>query len=164
MKKLINSDNLEAQEFNYDEGFQIEIYKELTEDEVNSIVGAVGYAQKVYLRSPEELILADASVREGLTLIDIAFDFSEARRSDFDTGLEEFFSAAKDYIQNGKRHKGAGITLGSIGNHINVKFYVYQDFLTEDIYTITLKTILSQNALLEKLADTEIRLITIDKH
>lgn len=93
---------------------------DFTADDVDSALGAIGYAAKVSLRLRDSVI-GSGLVLGNVMILDVFIPLGTSRSSDVLANEYQFKGLLQEYFDEGVEHKGAGVTLGGFGD-VDFKF------------------------------------------
>lgn len=129
--KLITED--QKKQLVRDGEFTIRVDTELSNAEVLTLAGAVGYAQTEHIRVKKfdaygkVVDLGEVYILDGSTYIEIVLPFSCSIRTDLSSAITDFINKARKYITVGVFHKKGNVTLGGLGEDLKVDFLIKED-------------------------------------
>lgn len=92
-----------------------------TED-IDSALGAIGYAAKKDLRLSES-VTGSGEIYGNVMILDVYIPLDSSRSSSPESHETEFFASVRDYLTNGVYHRGAGVTLGGFGVGTTIQYF-----------------------------------------
>jgi hypothetical protein len=90
------------------------VYGQFSSDDIESAVGAVGYAAKQHLRLSES-VSGEGTILGNVMILDLHIPLSSSNSRDYSAYVGDFYAAVEEYLEDGIVHKGSGTRLGDFG-------------------------------------------------